>query len=93
MCVRYGFLLIILFSIQLRAQEVLTVPTAVPFLRISPDPCAAGMADISLPLDPDPNSCFTNPAKLAFSSQKMGVGVLGDDNALLLAAQYEKGDG
>ena len=75
MCVRYVFLLIILFSIQLRAQDVLTVPTAVPFLRISPDPRAAGMADISLPLDPDPNSCFTNPAKLAFSSQKMGVGV------------------
>jgi hypothetical protein len=56
-------------------EEVLTVPTAVPFLRISPDPRAAGMADVSIAMDPDPNSCFINPAKLAFSSQRMGFGL------------------
>lgn len=74
MCVRLLFLAL-LVSGRLCAQDVLTVPTAVPFLRISPDPRAAGMADISIPMDPDPNSCFMNQAKLAFSPQKMGVGL------------------
>ncbi|RXK80824.1 type IX secretion system outer membrane channel protein PorV [Filimonas effusa] len=74
MCVRSLFLALLLGG-QVYAQEVLTVPTAVPFLRISPDPRAAGMADISIPMDPDPNSCFMNQAKLAFSPQKMGIGL------------------
>jgi hypothetical protein len=66
---------LLLLAGGLQAQDILTVPTGVAFLRISPDPRAAGMADISIPMDPDPNSCFINQAKLAFSPQKMGFGL------------------
>lgn len=42
------------------------ITTAVPFLNISPDARAGGMADVGVATSPDANSIYWNPAKLAF---------------------------
>ncbi len=42
------------------------ITTAVPFLSISPDARAGGMADVGVATSPDANSIYWNPAKLAF---------------------------
>jgi hypothetical protein len=52
-----------------------TVTTALPFLRINPDPRAGGMGDVALATPADPNSIFANPAKMAFLEKDFGVGV------------------
>lgn len=44
------------------------ITTAVPFLNISPDARAGGMADVGVATSPDANSIYWNPAKLAFIS-------------------------
>lgn len=70
-----GAILAVVLSLSTYAQTVPTissdvgeipVTTAVPFLRIAPDAKAGGMADIGLATNPDANSTFHNPAKLAF---------------------------
>lgn len=42
------------------------IPTAVPFLLISPDSRSGGMGDAGAAISPDVNANFWNPAKLAF---------------------------
>jgi len=51
------------------------VTTAVPFLRISPDARAGGMADVGIATLPDVYSGFWNQGKTAFNSSKIGIGV------------------
>ncbi len=43
-----------------------TISTAVPIISISPDSRAGGMGDVGVASDPDVNSMYWNPAKLAF---------------------------
>jgi len=43
-----------------------TIPTAVPFLNISPDSRSGAMGDAGAALSPDVNANYWNPAKLAF---------------------------
>jgi hypothetical protein len=52
-----------------------SIPTAVPFLNITPDSRSAAMGDAGVALTPDVNANYWNPAKLAFLD--------GDDNASL----------
>lgn len=42
------------------------IPTAVPFLTVSPDSRSGGMGDAGVALSPDDNSNYWNPSKLAF---------------------------
>ncbi|MGZ3822139.1 MAG: type IX secretion system outer membrane channel protein PorV [Mucilaginibacter sp.] len=42
------------------------IPTAVPFLLISPDSRSGAMGDAGVALSPDANANYWNPAKLAF---------------------------
>jgi len=49
------------------------ITTAVPFLMISPDARAAGMADAGAATSPDANSAYWNSAKLAFIDKGYGV--------------------
>lgn len=51
------------------------VTTAVPFLTITPDSRAGGMGDAGVATTPDVNSQHWNPAKYAFITSEMGVGV------------------
>src|ERR1700712_2944697 len=50
------------------------IPTAVPFLTISPDSRSGAMGDAGVALSPDVNANFWNPSKLAFLEQD-GVSV------------------
>ncbi len=43
-----------------------SIPTAVPFLNISPDSRSGAMGDAGVALSPDVNANFWNPSKLAF---------------------------
>jgi hypothetical protein len=43
-----------------------SIPTAVPFLNISPDSRAGAMGDAGVATSPDVNANFWNPSKLAF---------------------------
>jgi len=51
------------------------VTTTVPFLLISPDARAGGMADAGVAVSPDANSIYWNPAKIAFAPDEMGVSI------------------
>jgi hypothetical protein len=50
-----------------------TIPTALPFLTITPDARAGAMADVGVATSADANATFWNPAKLAFNESDMGV--------------------
>ncbi|MEO8887180.1 MAG: type IX secretion system outer membrane channel protein PorV [Mucilaginibacter sp.] len=43
------------------------IPTAVPFLNISPDSRSGAMGDAGVAISPDANANFWNPAKLTFN--------------------------
>src|SRR3982751_2780812 len=43
------------------------IPTAVPFLTISPDSRSGAMGDAGVAISPDANANFWNPAKLTFN--------------------------
>ncbi|GAA0891622.1 type IX secretion system outer membrane channel protein PorV [Fulvivirga kasyanovii] len=48
------------------------ITTAVPFLTITPDARAGGMADVGAATSPDANSIYWNPAKLVFIENNIG---------------------
>ena len=51
------------------------IPTAVPFLLITPDSRSGGMGEAGVALSPDANSNFWNPSKLAFIQSDDAVSV------------------
>jgi hypothetical protein len=75
------FLLIIFISVvnSIYAQSTTSganvVTTAVPFLTITPDSRSGGLGDAGVATTPDVNSQHWNPAKYAFITSEMGVGV------------------
>lgn len=82
----FTFLILSLFFAQgLKAQNSIgingqdttinVINTAVPFLAIAPDPISAGMGDVGVATEPDANSTFWNPAKLAFVNQQSAIGI------------------
>lgn len=56
-------------------ERVNTITTAVPFLMISPDSRAGGMADAAVATSADVNSIHWNASKLAFAEKKLAIGV------------------
>lgn len=68
-------LTISLFSISLTQAQERAITTAVPFLSVSADARAAGMADIGVATSADAFSQQWNPAKYAFATDKQGVSV------------------
>jgi hypothetical protein len=57
-------------------SNLTAIPTAVPFLNITPDSRSGAMGDAGVAISPDVNANYWNPAKLAF---------LGDDDAVSLS--------
>lgn len=51
------------------------VTTAVPFLRISPDARAGGMADVGIATLPDVYSGYWNQGKTIFNTNNAGIGI------------------
>ena len=66
-------LTISLFSLSLAQAQQRPITTAVPFLTVSADARAAGMADIGVATSADAFSQQWNPAKYAFAIDKQGV--------------------
>lgn len=64
-----------MFSISLTQAQERAITTAVPFLSVSADARAAGMADIGVATSADAFSQQWNPAKYAFATDKQGVSV------------------
>ena len=58
---------------DIRANQINSVSTAVPFLTIAPDSRAAGMGDVGVATSPDVNSLHWNPAKYSFAKLDEGV--------------------
>lgn len=58
-----------------KAQEQRVITTGVPFLLVSADARAAGMADIGVATSADAFSQQWNPAKYAFAIDKQGFSV------------------
>jgi len=52
-----------------------TLPTAAPFLLISPDAKTGGMGEACVANTPDVGSIYANGAKLAFMEKESGIGV------------------
>lgn len=83
---------------QLSAQQERAITTAVPFLNIAADARASGMGDMGVATSFDVYSQQWNPAKYAFATQKMGIGVsytpylesIVNDVSLLNANFYNK---
>ena len=89
---------VLLAVAHLSAQQERAITTAVPFLTIASDARAAGMGDMGVATTFDVFSQQWNPAKYAFATQKMGVGVsytpylesIVNDVSLLNASFYNK---
>jgi len=62
-----------LFSVFLIQAQQRIITTAVPFLSVSADARAAGMADLGVATSADAFSQQWNPAKYAFARDKQGV--------------------
>ncbi|WP_366185007.1 type IX secretion system outer membrane channel protein PorV [Flavobacterium ovatum] len=81
-----------------KAQENRVITTGVPFLLVSADARAAGMADIGVATSTDAFSQQWNPAKYAFATDKQGVSLsytpyltdLANDIALGQLTYYNK---
>ena len=57
------------------AQNVNTITTAVPFLRVAPDAQSGSMGFTGIATEPDVDATYWNAAKLVFSSQVSSLGV------------------
>ncbi|MFV5686471.1 type IX secretion system outer membrane channel protein PorV [Flavobacterium sp. GB2R13] len=66
---------ICLFIVSLAKAQDRVITTAVPFLLVSADARAAGMADIGVASSSDAFSQQWNPAKYAFATDKQGFSV------------------
>ncbi|WP_224483828.1 type IX secretion system outer membrane channel protein PorV [Robertkochia aurantiaca] len=95
----YVFLIILFLGCGLRAQEESRViTTGVPFLLITADARAGGMGELGASTTPDAYSQQWNPAKYAFASRQIGIGIsytpylsqLVNDIALLNGTVYNR---
>lgn len=68
------FLFCVLASVKIQAQ-LNSIPTAAPFLLITPDARSGGMGDVGVATSADAFSLFHNPAKIAFSNRQVKVGI------------------
>ncbi len=59
----------------LQFEDVNTVITAVPFLRIAPDARTGALGDVGIALSPDAATMWANPSKIAFAEDEMSISV------------------
>lgn len=59
----------------IQIDDVNTIITAVPFLRIAPDARTGAMGDVGIALSSDAASMHANPSKIAFAEDEMSVAV------------------
>lgn len=60
---------------QNTTNDINTITTAVPFLRINPDARTTGMGETGIATAPDAFSSFLNNGKTVFNTKKAGIGV------------------
>ena len=60
---------------NIQIQDVNTIITAVPFLRIAPDARSGAMGDVGIALSPDAQTMWANASKIAFAEDDMSVAV------------------
>ena len=93
-------LAILSFKLSAQTEQSRVITTAVPFLNISADARASGIADMGVSTSPDVYSQQWNPAKYVFAKKQIGVGVsytpflaeLVNDIALLQANFYKRNE-
>lgn len=56
-------------------EDVNTIITAVPFLRIAPDARTGALGDVGIALSADAETMWANPSKIAFAEDEMSVAV------------------
>ncbi len=56
-------------------SNLTAIPTAVPFINITPDSRSGAMGDAGVAISPDVNANFWNPAKLAFLNSDNDVAI------------------
>lgn len=95
----FSVLLLVVCGLPLAAQtDSRVITTGVPFLTIAADARAGGMGELGVTTAPDVFSQQWNPAKYAFATRQVGVGIsytpylsqLVNDIALLNATVYNK---
>jgi hypothetical protein len=60
-------------TISTNGSTSTAIPTAVPFLTVSPDSRSGAMGDAGVALSPDVNATYWNPSKLAFIEDKTSL--------------------
>lgn len=60
---------------SVRIEDVNTIITAVPFLRIAPDARSGSMGDVGIALSPDATTMHANASKIAFAEDEMSIAV------------------
>ena len=73
---KIAVLLICLVATQLTKAQDRVITTGVPFLLIAADARSAGMGDQGVATSPDAYSQQYNPAKYAFSLDKIGGAII-----------------
>jgi hypothetical protein len=62
-------------GVNTNGSNTTSIPTAVPFLNISPDSRSGALGDAGVALSPDVNANFWNPSKLAFLEDRDAVSI------------------
>src|ERR1700744_4531055 len=60
-------------GVNTNGSGVNAIPTAVPFLNITPDSRSGAMGEAGVAISPDVNANFWNPSKLAFLEDQDAV--------------------
>src|SRR6201995_4868472 len=60
-------------GINTNGSTLNAIPTAVPFLNITPDSRSGAMGEAGVAISPDVNANFWNPSKLAFLEDRNAV--------------------
>ncbi len=66
---------LVIYTLNIQAQDSRVITTAVPFIMISPDARAAAMGDMGVATAPDTYSQNWNASKYAFASDQIGFGM------------------
>jgi hypothetical protein len=100
MIIAWAFTCLQYNAVYAQSKQLNIVATAVPFLRVSPDAKAGGMAEMGVATAPDAAASFYNIAKTSFASTKSAIGFnytpwlrdIADDVYLASLSAYHKID-
>src|SRR6187402_381505 len=69
------FPLLVIAQTNTNGSGANAIPTAVPFLNISPDSRSGALGEAGVAISPDANANFWNPSKLAFIEDNNAVSI------------------